>query len=98
MPSSLVAELDSYDKENRNSFDNTNTKASAFDKNNLSDLSSKLAPPKTKRSAKFTDLLSNASSDIRKDEDCQVAHSIQRAEYQSISNEWTQEILGTYTC
>ena len=74
MPSSLVADLDSYDKENQQSTVN------------------KIAPPK--RSSKFSDLLSNAAGDIQKGEDLQVAHSIQRAEFQSISNEWVQEIVG----
>lgn len=73
MPSSLVADLDSYDKENQQSTVN------------------KIAPPK--RSSKFSDLLSNAAGDIQKGEDLQVAHSIQRAEFKSISNEWVQEIV-----
>lgn len=74
MPSSLVADLDSYNKENQQSCS-----------------VNKVAP--TKRSSKFSDLLSNAAGDIQKGEDLQVAHSIQRAEFQSISNEWVQEIV-----
>ena len=77
MPSSLVADLDSYNKENQQ-------RCSV----------NKVAP--TKRSSKFSDLLSNAAGDIQKGEDLQVAHSIQRAEFQSISNEWVQEIVGAW--
>ena len=78
MPSSLVADLDSYDKENQRS-----------------SYANKKVVAHSKRSSKFSDLLSNATNDIQKDGDLQVAHSIQRAEFQSISNEWVQEIVGT---
>ena len=81
MPSSLVGDLDSYDKENL-----------------LSSRVNKESVAAPKRSSKFSDLLSNASSDIQKCDDSQVAHSIQRAEFKSITNEWVQEIMGMCHC